>query len=164
MLKPRVLSAELRDPAQVLDSLNETLPMEAHDDMYFTMWYGVYSAATRSLTYACGGHHPGSCSRWGCAGDARHVGADDRRDTGVSLRFATGADSAKLTFYLFSDGAFETTAPDGRRLGLDDFLPLLSTDGAGSAGEAERIYRSVRSRSRPGPLDDDFSLLVVSVD
>ena len=59
MLKPRALSAELRDPAQVLNSLNETLPMEAHDDMYFTMWYGVYSAATRSLTYACGGHHPG---------------------------------------------------------------------------------------------------------
>jgi sigma-B regulation protein RsbU (phosphoserine phosphatase) len=66
--------------------------------------------------------------------------------------------------YLFSDGAFEVTATDGRQLGLDDFLMLLGGPEAGTSGEAERIYKAVRSRSRPGPLDDDFSVLAVSFD
>jgi sigma-B regulation protein RsbU (phosphoserine phosphatase) len=64
--------------------------------------------------------------------------------------------------YLFSDGAFETTAPDGRDHGLDDLLPLLDAGAAAPLrGEAERAYRAVRARSRPGPLADDCSLLVV---
>ena len=71
---------------------------------------------------------------------------------------------AAAILYLFSDGVFETTSRDGRQHGLEDFLPLLGADGAGQAGEAERIYRAVRSRARPGPLEDDFSLLAVSID
>jgi len=35
---------------------------------------------------------------------------------------------------------------------------------AGTSGEPERIYKAVRSQSRPGPLDDDFSVLAVSFD
>ena len=44
ILRPKALSVDLRDPAAVLESLNEAFPMDAHDDMYFTIWYGVYSA------------------------------------------------------------------------------------------------------------------------
>jgi serine phosphatase RsbU (regulator of sigma subunit) len=63
--------------------------------------------------------------------------------------------------YLFSDGAFETTDAAGKHFGLADFLPLLGGESAGSQGEAEQVYRAVRARARPGPLDDDFSLLAI---
>jgi len=32
------------DPAQVLAGLNDTFQMERHNNMYFTIWYGVYHA------------------------------------------------------------------------------------------------------------------------
>ena len=58
-------------------------------------------------------------------------------------------------------GVFEITTPEGAQCGLDDFLPLLEGSAAEAAGEAERLYRAVCTRAKPGPLDDDFSLLVV---
>jgi sigma-B regulation protein RsbU (phosphoserine phosphatase) len=66
--------------------------------------------------------------------------------------------------YLFSDGAFEVTTADGRQRGLDDFLMLLGGPEAGTSGETEHIYKAVKAIARPGPLDDDFSVLAVSFD
>ena len=47
---------DFRDPAAVLAGLNDAFPMERHDEKYFTIWYGVFDRANRSLTYASGGH------------------------------------------------------------------------------------------------------------
>jgi hypothetical protein len=46
-------------------------------------------------------------------------------------------------------------------LGLNDFLPTLKQAAVEGRSEPQRIYQSVRENSRPGPLDDDFSYLVV---
>jgi serine phosphatase RsbU (regulator of sigma subunit) len=165
MLKPKALSVDLRDPTRVLGSLNEAFPMDAHDGMYFTIWYGVYSAPTRSLTYACAGHHPGLVYARGEAPAALGMSAPmigALPNHRYESRRAQIAPASVL--YLFSDGAFETTSTDGRQQGFDDFLPLLEAEATGSTGGAERIYRAVRSRTRTGPLDDDFSLLAVSID
>lgn len=47
-----------KDPEQVLVSLNAAFPGEENNDMFFTIWYGVYKKSTRELTYASGGHPP----------------------------------------------------------------------------------------------------------
>ena len=39
-------------PSQVLYMLNETFQMENHNNLYFTMWYGVYNKTTGVLDYA----------------------------------------------------------------------------------------------------------------
>jgi sigma-B regulation protein RsbU (phosphoserine phosphatase) len=62
---------------------------------------------------------------------------------------------------LFSDGAFETLAPDGRQRGLDDFLPLLLQAASPGPGAADRLLRALRGASRPGVLEDDATILVV---
>lgn len=49
---------DFKDPDQVLASLNVAFPGETNDDMFFTVWYGVYNKRTRELTYASGGHPP----------------------------------------------------------------------------------------------------------
>jgi serine phosphatase RsbU (regulator of sigma subunit) len=46
------------DPSWVLSALNTTFPMEAHNGMYFTIWYGVYDTVAGSVRYAAAGHHP----------------------------------------------------------------------------------------------------------
>src|SRR4051794_1686400 len=49
---------DFRDPAAVLSGLNDAFSMDQHDEKYFTIWYGVYHRAKRTLTYASGGHPP----------------------------------------------------------------------------------------------------------
>ena len=60
VLRQRALpQTDFRNPVQVLENLNAMFQMDRHDDQYFTIWYGVYDADARTLTYASAGHHPG---------------------------------------------------------------------------------------------------------
>jgi serine phosphatase RsbU (regulator of sigma subunit) len=69
--------------------------------------------------------------------------------------------------YLFSDGVFEIVTREGLTWQIDDFLPLLGRPPApavdGVATEAGQLYRTVRGLARPGPLDDDFSMVVAQL-
>jgi hypothetical protein len=166
VLRQRALpGTDFRNPAEVLCNLNVMFPMESHDGAFFTIWYGVYSVSRRLLSFGTAGHHPGFLYSPGQSAAALRtpgpmIGAiPDYRYTSRSVEVPPGS-----VLYLFSDGAFEITEDGGRQCGLEDFLPLLGTDAAGSVGEAERVFGGVRARARPGPLGDDFSLLVVSYD
>ena len=166
VMRQRALSeVDFREPAQVLEGLNRVFPMEEHGGLFFTLWYGVYSRPRRSIRYACAGHHPSFLFERGRPPTALRtrgpmIGAvPGQRYTCAETPVAPGS-----LLYLFSDGAFEVVTPDGRQLGLDDFLMLLGGREAGTSGEAERIYKAVKERTRPGPLDDDFSVLAVSFD
>ena len=49
-------NTDFRDPGAVLSALNEAFPMERQNNMYFTIWYGVYQRSTGALRYASAGH------------------------------------------------------------------------------------------------------------
>ena len=51
-------NTDFKDPEQVLEALNIAFPGEENNDMFFTIWYGVYHLPTRTLTYASAGHPP----------------------------------------------------------------------------------------------------------
>ena len=166
VLRQRALpGTDFRDPAAVLDRLNGMFQMDEHDGMYFTIWYGVYALADRTLRYASAGHHPAFL-------DAPGAARASLRTRGPMIgampgqRFANGTATVPpgAALYLFSDGVFEVTTPDGRQLGLDDFLPLLEGAGGTGRGEAFRLYETVCAHAKAGPLDDDFSLLVMRFD
>ncbi len=53
---------DLCDPSQVLASLNEAFQMERHNNMYFTIWYGVYNKNTRVPASRLRWSLPLSCS------------------------------------------------------------------------------------------------------
>jgi serine phosphatase RsbU (regulator of sigma subunit) len=50
--------ADMRRPDQVLAILNQSFQGQQHGQKFFTIWYGVYSPASRTLTFASGGHCP----------------------------------------------------------------------------------------------------------
>jgi serine phosphatase RsbU (regulator of sigma subunit) len=166
VLRQRALpGTDFRDPAQVLCNLNAMFPMEAHDGMFLTIWYGVYSAAERVLSFATGGHHAGYLYAPGEPGrPLRTRGPMIGAIPGYGYTSDRVSVPSGAVLYLFSDGAFEITDLTERPWGIGDFLPLLGTSDAGSVGEAERIYQRVRARARPGPLGDDLSILVVAYD
>jgi serine phosphatase RsbU (regulator of sigma subunit) len=167
LLRQRALpNADMSKPDQVLAALNDMFQMESHAGMYFTIWYGVYDTVSRRLDYASAGHHPGYL--------APTQGAEI-----IPMRTKNGligaipgktykADSITVppgaSIYLFSDGVFEIVTIDGLQWGLQDFLPLLRKPPIEGLTECQRLYREVARTARPGGLDDDFSLLVMTFD
>lgn len=162
VLRQRALPAtDFLDPGSVLASLNAMFPMEAHDGMYFTIWYGVYSTRERSLSFASAGHHPGYLFPPGASSVAlKTVGPMIGAISDYAYPSATIEVPAQSALYLFSDGVFEITMPDGKVGSLEEFVAQLEGSAAEPTGEAERIYQAVRARARNGALDDDFTLLV----
>jgi len=165
MRQKALVGVDFRQPAQVLEGLNATFQMEEHGGLFFTVWYGVYSRPERLLRYGCAGHHPGILFALGSGLQRLQTrGPMIGAVPGQHYRSAEARVPPGSMLYLFSDGAFEITTPEGRQLGMEEFLPLLGGEGAGTTGEAEGIYRAVRARARSGPLADDFSVLAISFD
>ena len=159
-----LLQVDLTDPASVLASLNARFQMDGHNGLFFTMWYGVYRPSDRSLVCGAAGHHaaylvpPDKGATRPIGTSALMIGA--MRDVAYEVQQTTIP--AGSAVYLFSDGAFEIETNDDRRWTMEDFLPLLLQPSRPGMPEAERVYRLVRQAARPGPLDDDFSLMVIS--
>jgi serine phosphatase RsbU (regulator of sigma subunit) len=152
------------DPGQVLAKLNAMFPMDQHGGLFFTMWYGVYRVSTRQLFFASAGHHPAYLV------DAQRLGAQplqtrnpmigampDRTFLQSSVAVPEGA-----LLHVFSDGVFEVETPAGKPWRLADFLPLLTAPPQPGLTEPERLVRAVRQLARPGPPDDDVSMLTVT--
>ena len=145
-------------PSAVLSNLNTAFPMEQHNDMYFTAWYGVYSLPERRLRYACGGHPP-----------AVLVGPDGRTSLlaakgsivgafpGVSYETASTTIESGSRLYLFSDGTYEIDRPDGTMMTHEEFSRILSDAGDGS--NLESVVAEVRRQQGSDDFADDFSLV-----
>ncbi|HLJ05401.1 MAG TPA: SpoIIE family protein phosphatase [Acetobacteraceae bacterium] len=152
---------DFRDPSAVLRGLNRMFPMERHNNLFFTMWYGVYDVVDRTLTYATAGHHPAFMLP---AGGAQTVPLGTRNPSiGIAAdREVTSSCTTILpgsSLFLFSDGVFEITDDEGREWGLEQILsmlPVMATEGG-----PQRLYDTVRKAARPGPLEDDFSALAL---
>ena len=150
-------------PGDVLTRLNQMFQMEHHNGMFFTIWYGVYNRIERTMVYASGGHHPAylvsadrkQLSPFATKGPLIGV-TDEARFPEAEARISAGA-----ALHVFSDGVFEIADKQGRQLGLSDFLPLLNQPAVEGRSEPQRVYQTVRNAARPGPLDDDFSYLVI---
>ena len=148
-----------RVPEEVLTALNETFPMEKQNNLYFTIWYGVFNRVTRKITYASAGHPPALLISPGKETEellTRNLfvgGMPDIKYTGGSV------DVEKASrLYIYSDGAFEVTKGDGTMWTLEEmkeFLKSVSTEGG---SEIDRLYSFAREM-QGRELDDDFSML-----
>lgn len=164
LLRQRALpGTDFGKPSEVLTRLNEMFQMENHNGMFFTIWYGVYNTKDRSLVYGSAGHHPAYLVTPGR--DAAIPLTTTGPLMGAMEEFAFEEARTEIpkgaSLHVFSDGVFEIEDRTGTQLGLSDLLPLLNQAAVEGRSEPQRIYQSVRERSRPGPLDDDFSYLVV---
>jgi sigma-B regulation protein RsbU (phosphoserine phosphatase) len=161
IMRERVLpDVDFRDPAAVVSGLNARFQMTRNNDLFFTIWYGVYDKIERVLAFCAAGHHPAYLLPFD--GRAWAPVPLDTQNPIVGMLPDPEVIAADVVvppdsvLHLFSDGVFEVTDRSGRQLDLDDLLPMLPE---GSA-DPRVIYDHVRSVSRPGQLDDDFSALV----
>jgi len=162
LLKGQALpGTDFGDPASVLARLNESFRMEEQNNLYFTAWYGVWDAGSRSLTHASAGSPPallllpdGSRRRLATGGPI--VGAFE----GASYANQVEAVEPGSSLWLFSDGAFEIRTREGRLLGLDGFEAILGESAALEAGERlPGLIERLQLASASGNFDDDVSIV-----
>ena len=155
-------NADARVPEQVLASLNDVFPMERHNNMYFTIWYGVFNRSTRQLRYASAGHPPALLFE--PAGPA--VEPKQLSIPGLPIGCMDGMlyDGAEVTvppggrLYLFSDGVYEVRLLEDREMTLEDFIPIIAQPPSAADG-LRAVRTAVGARQGRMNFDDDFSLV-----
>ncbi|MFZ8986848.1 MAG: SpoIIE family protein phosphatase [Steroidobacteraceae bacterium] len=152
---------DFREPDQVLAGLNAVFPMEQHNNMYFTIWYGVFRPADRKLKFATAGHPPAllfppdTRQPGRLIANALPIGAME----GVEYPVGEAEVPAGSRLYLFSDGVYEVRKTDGNEMVLDDFIDLVADpQPAGPAGIGG-VRKAVASLQGRDTFDDDFSLM-----
>lgn len=161
---------DFHDPGAVLAALNKAFPMERQNDMFFTIWYGVYRLSDRTLRWAGGGHPPALLLP-GDGGkpalldsDGPLIGAVD----GLEFDSAAVVVPPGASLYVYSDGAFEISRPDGSMWAFSEFLatfalpsgtPAAAASQAGPDGRIDALLRRIRGISGRDDFNDDFSML-----
>ena len=165
VLRQRALpQVDFKNPAEVLASLNSRFPTDQHNGLYFTMWYGVYHTEARTLCYGTAGHGPAvlvspdksETSRVGMQAVMIGMLPDQTYDV-AQIVVPPGS-----TLFVFSDGAYEIVTKSGDQWDLDTFVPLLTAPSVPGMTEPARVYQSVKEVVKPGPLDDDLSLVALT--
>ncbi len=153
-------------PDEVLASLNQTFPMDAHGNMYFTIWYGLYRPASRTLTWSSAGHPPALLVP-ALAGRGRSLGMESF-PTGMIEDASYRASEVEVPpgsrLFLYSDGAFDFVTKEGPRFSHPELLDLLSEVSEAGSGAVRRIERKLRARLAAPTFEDDFSLLMLEFD
>ena len=154
---------DFRIPEQVLSALNTAFLMEEHNNLYFTIWYGVFNRRTRQLRYASGGHPPAFLLS--AAGTLTPLitsnffigGLPDSTYEGASIDVP---DLAKL--YIFSDGVYEVDRPNGAMWTLEELGQYLIQSRMDTEGDIDALYQLMQEFHGREILEDDFSMLRVT--
>ncbi len=168
VLRSQSLSdTDFKEPEQVLWALNIAFPGEENNDMFFTIWYGVYKKSTRKLTYASGGHPPAIL-----LGDTS-IGATTAKQLRTPNYVIGGMPEIKYekkeclvgernTLYIFSDGVYEVEKLDGsmwRFQEFADFMNQIKTDGQSIL---DRLFNYAKNLGSSDHFDDDFTIVEVA--
>jgi len=158
--------ADFVNPGQVLSRLNDVYPMESHNNMFFTLWYGVYNKQNRTLDYAGGGHPPPLVIR----GEApESVDIHKLNSKGVAIGAMPEqtyqnirVDIAPGTHVLiYSDGAYEIAEPNGKMWGLEELFQLATRLSKSGKFTIHGILDALRNAQDKEFFEDDVSLLEI---
>ncbi len=152
---------DFRNPTQVIDSLNVAFAMEKHNNMYFTLWYGVYSPSTRKLRYSSAGHPPAVMVAPGADTPEllRTPGMIVGGMPGVKFVTAETTVPAGARLYLLSDGTYEVRRPGQAMMELPEFADILVPAEKTADGKIQEVITEIRRQQDNDSFEDDFSLV-----
>lgn len=160
-------NTDFKKPAEVLSALNENFQMEKHNNLFFTIWYGVYDKLKRQIVYGTGGHPPAILLTGKTPETAKIVELKTKGLMIGGMPEATFEDGQSELdeygkLYIFSDGAFEVFRPDKIILRFDDFVKQLVKPSDPGISNIDRILKFVRELQGSDDLEDDFSMVEIN--
>jgi sigma-B regulation protein RsbU (phosphoserine phosphatase) len=170
MLRSGSIALEtLLAPEAVLTELNHLFQMEKHSDHYFTMWYGVYEASTRTLRYASAGAPPALAftSATGESVDVAELSTPSApvgmfEDSVFISRTYEVPPGCRILVY--SDGASDIILANGRQLSAADFTSLSSRIAESPEWSLEALIGELRALTPSETFEDDCSMIQLIVD
>jgi sigma-B regulation protein RsbU (phosphoserine phosphatase) len=166
-LRPSKTSQDTTDfykPHEVLQDLNNTFQMSVHNEMYFTIWYGVYDKQTNKLVYASAGHPPAvmiSNEEIPKIKLLKTVGLPIGMMPDVNYQEQVCEIDTSSRLYLFSDGVYEIPQEDGTIFGLNALIDIFIRTPKEHRSRIEHILSCINEASSNRPLEDDLSLLEI---
>jgi len=159
----RATMAFSTDLREVMDHVNRHLRENTPDDMFVTMFAGLYSPPDGRLTYANAGHMPPMKVQTGAGavplGEATGppVGVVDAPFETAASRLEPGAGLVLVT-----DGITEAESPTEELFGLDRLERLLADASFTSAGEmVQFVVDSADAFRAHAPQGDDVTVLAL---
>lgn len=158
-----LILANLYDPPAVLAALNNMFLMERHNNMFFTMWYGVYNKKKREIIYSSGGHPP-------CILIKKDLPIGSALVELTTLGLVIGGmentqyNSKRCDIppgshlYVFSDGVFEITRQDNTIMSFEDIVPLF-VEASKESDDIGTILRYSQEINNHQPFNDDYSII-----
>jgi len=156
-----LVGADFRDPSDVLAKLNNAFPMERQNNMFFTIWYGVYRRSNSSLSYASGGHPAAIHLRCGSgACEVTGLGTPDGMVIGAMADMPFDGGSFQIQpgdkLLVISDGTYEIEDETGATL---TWAQLADKTQSVSGSVPQAIYDWLATFHDEAPLPDDFSMM-----
>lgn len=152
------------DPGQVITALNRAFQMEQQNNLYFTMWYGVFNKADRTIRYGGGGHPPAVLLTGPNEAEAKVVLLEARGPmVGAFSDLEYDSETIKLEpharLYLFSDGAYEIEKTDGQMWPFSEFIDFMGKPLSADASRMSALMDHVRELGGKDEFADDFSII-----
>jgi sigma-B regulation protein RsbU (phosphoserine phosphatase) len=159
--------ADFKNSKQVLESLNMTFPGEENNDMFFTIWYGVYKKSTRELTYASGGHPPALLIGGNANGDSEAILLRTPNYviggmSGVTYEKRECLVGEQDRLYIFSDGVYEFEKSDGSMWRLQEFADFMNKVKAEGQTILDHLHRYATNLKQSDNFEDDFTIVEVA--
>ena len=164
-LRSRTLpDTDFHDPSSVLAGINQAFQMDRQNDLFFTMWYGVYDRQTRQITHAGAAHPPALLITPDASDDQRlrqlsssgpMIGIDEDSTFPSETSDVRPGDQ----LYFFSDGVFEIVKQDGEMWVMDEFIQFMNQPAPDGITKAEQLLSHVRQLQGADELLDDFSIV-----
>ena len=153
-------------PEQVLFALNNTFPSERNNNMFFTIWYGLYCRSSQKITYASGGHPPALLFFDDVAGDTQvqQLRTPNFIIGGVpDTHYQSESQKMRIPgrLLIFSDGVFDIMKSDGSLWGFSAFEAFLKQDDPSDQSTFDRLLNKVRALSHSDTFEDDFSIMEI---
>lgn len=159
-------NTDFRDPQQVLFELNGAFPGERHNDMFITIWYGVYNKSSKNLVYSSGGHPPALLISNATPQNTNMI---QLKTPGFIVGGLTDATYHKNTqeistpsrLIVFSDGVYDLKKPDGSIWGLEIFSEYITKLSSQNKLYLDIFIEDAHKLTQKKTFDDDFTILEI---
>lgn len=156
-------------PDAVLAELNRLFQMDQQGSHYFTIWFGVYQASTRTMRYSSAGAPPALAFESPAGAEPT---ATALSTTSAPVGMFEDTEFTSHTYpvppgcriLLYSDGASEVPLDNDRQLTQAEFTELTLRLAASPDWSLDDLIRDVRALNPQGLIDDDCSLIQLAFD
>lgn len=159
---------DFRSPGQVLTAMNTVFDITRQNEMFLTLWYGVYHCTSHQLTFASGGHNPAILMAPGSTQIAEIMKFLRPQPIigmvpGLEYQDQTMFIAEGSRLFVFSDGVYELPKVTGGMFSLKELCALIGRYGPQSRSDMNGLVDDLRAVQGRKAFDDDFSMIILDM-